>query len=168
MALFEVVEGKPLDGSELDALNAVLDKRIIVAAIFGDLVCILLVLIVVLILIVVYPSRDAAGGREGQTRVERELEEASDGDELESGVVVYGKVGEDTDGDVVAAVVVEGVCLADDLEVRPLWELVLSWDVKDGLFGGCPARGRGRGAVVVAVWQGGQRPTRAFPRRGHC
>lgn len=154
MALFEVVEGEPLNRSQLDTLYAVLACRVVVVITFTNLVCVLLVLIVVVIIIfviIVYPSLNTAGGGKRQTRIERELEEACDRDELESGMVVYGKVGEDTDGDVVVTVVVEGVCLADDLEVRSLWELVLGWDMEDGLFWRRPARGRWRCTGVAAV-----------------
>lgn len=78
-------------------------------------------------------------------------------------MVVYRKVGEDTDGDVVVAVIVE-VRLADDLDVGPLWELVLGWD----MAGDPGGRGRGPWTLVVAVWRGGARPSRALPGDGHC
>lgn len=132
MALFEVVEGEPLDGGQLEALYAILGSCTAVVAIFMYLVRVFLVIVVVVVVVVVicvYPSLDAAGSTEGECRVEGELEEACNRDELESAVVVYGKVGEDTDGDIVVAVVVEGVCLANDLDVGPFWELVLGWDV---------------------------------------
>lgn len=156
MALFEVVEGEPLDGCQLEPLHAVLGGWVAVVTIFAYLFCVLLVNVVVVVVVVVvdvvvvvvvYPSLDTASGREGEAGAVGEVEEASDGDELEGAVVVYRKVGEDTDGDVVVTVVVEGVRLADDLDVRPLWELVLGWD----MAGGCPARRRRRGARGVAV-----------------
>ena len=168
--MFAVVEGEPLDGGQLEALYAVFGGWIVVVAIFAYLFRVILVLVffffvvVIILVVVVYPGLDAAGCREGETGVVGELDEAGDGDEVKGAVVVYRKVGEDTDGDVVATVVVEGVCLADDLEVGPLWELVLGWDVA-GPPGG---RGRGPWPLVVAVWHGGERPARAFPRDSHC
>ena len=177
VVLFEVVEGEPLDGGELEALYAVLCGRIVVVVIFTPLICVVLVFVVVVVVvvtiiiilvIVIYPSLDASGGREGERVVVGEVEEAGDGDELEGIGIIYGKVGEDADGHVVVAFIVEGVCLADDLDVGPLWELVLGRGMQDSALRGSPA-GRWRGwTVVVAVWDWGQRPTRAFPRDGHC
>lgn len=108
-ALFEIVEGEPLDGGQPKTLYAVLGSRVAVVAVFAYLERVFLVLVVVVIITIivrVHPGLDAAGGREGEHRVKGELEEAGNGDEVESAVVIYGEICEDTDGDIVVAVVV--------------------------------------------------------------
>lgn len=86
VALFEVVEGEPLDVGQLEALYAVLGGWVVVVvAILAHpyrvlLLLVFVVVVVIIIVLVVYPSFDAAGSREGETGVVGEFEEASDGD----------------------------------------------------------------------------------------
>lgn len=123
-ALFEVVEREPFDRGELEALYAIFGLYAGVVAVVACLGRVIFVLALILVVIWVYPSLDTARGRKGQLGVEGQLEKACNRDKLESAMFVYGKVREDSDGDLAVAVV-KGVCLTDDLYVAILWVLVL-------------------------------------------